>query len=169
MHLSHINFLASFRFTFFLLFQLILNGDLPHDKISVCRESLFSLCGVLLCCQWEVGGSASEGALGGGSDLAVSVLSAPHSPSGGVCHFPHRGQHHHSYLVPMLKLSLDLIRTYLDSAWFIHSVGFQMTKNLFVKVSSVSWFDLSPLLTRWRTAVRWPCWRRWPRSRAGRM
>lgn len=154
MHLSHINFLASFRFTFFLLFQLILNGDLPHDEISVCRESLFSLCGVLLCCQWEVGGSASEGALGGGSDLAVSVLSAPHSPSGGVCHFPHRGQHHHSYLVPMLKLSLDLIRTYLDSAWFIHSVGFQMTENLFVKVSSVSWFDLSPLLTRWRTAVR---------------
>ena len=91
---------------------------------SVCAENLFSYSVVvLLCRQWQAGGSATEGAFGGGSDLAVSVLSAPHSPSGGVCHLPHRGQHHHCSSLLMLKLSLDLIHTYLDLAWFIHSVG----------------------------------------------
>lgn len=46
----------------------------------------------ILCCQRQTGSAASEGAFGGGSHLAICVLSAPHPPSGGVGHLPDRGQ-----------------------------------------------------------------------------
>lgn len=46
------------------------------------------------CVQWKPRSSASQGALDGGPYFTFCVLSAPHSPSGGVGCGAHRGQPH---------------------------------------------------------------------------
>lgn len=60
---------------------------LSREKIWVLRICFF-------CVQWKPRSSTSQGALDRGSYSTFCVLSAPHSPSGGVgCRF-HRGQPH---------------------------------------------------------------------------
>lgn len=94
------------------------------------------------CLQWKPRSSTSQGALDRGSHFTFCVLSAPHSPSGGVGCGSHRGQPHPQFLQCVSALA---------PCWF------------------TPWcHDLSSPFRRWRTAVLWPCWRRWPQSRADR-
>lgn len=68
------------------------------------------------------------------------------------------------YYQPLIHLLVESVISPAEVRRAVGNIGLLRTPNLRTGFNGM----LRCLLTRWRTAALWPCWRRWPRWRAGR-